>query len=270
MRGLISKSARESALLTVGLALGASFAMGSITFVVPQLASGLQEFMLAVPFIRGMVSAMMGVDIGPDLTITTMLSVLWTHPVVLALVSTHAIVSCARYPAGEIDRGTIDILLGWPVSRREVWRAHTLVWVLSGAIVVVAGLAGYGLATLSLAAEARPPAAGVLMAAVNLFALYLAVGAATLLASSLSSRQTHATAAGFLVVIGSFLLNFLVPYWNVADALSFLGLMEYYRPAVILRDGAFPTADVAVLVSIAIALWIAGMEITARRNVMTT
>jgi hypothetical protein len=118
MRGLISKSVRESALITAGLALGAGLAMGSITFVVPQLASGLQEFMLAVPFIRGMVSAMMGVDIGPDLTITTMLSVLWTHPVVLALVSTHAIVLCARYPAGEIDRGTIDILLGWPVSRR--------------------------------------------------------------------------------------------------------------------------------------------------------
>jgi hypothetical protein len=86
----------------------------------------------------------------------------------------------------------------------------------------------------------------------------------------LSSRQTHATGAGFLVVISSFLLNFLVPYWNVADALSFFGLMEYYRPAVIIRDGAFPTADVAVLVAIAIALWIAGMEITARRNVMTT
>jgi ABC-type transport system involved in multi-copper enzyme maturation permease subunit len=190
--------------------------------------------------------------------------------VVLALLWSHAIILCAAYPAGEIEMGTIDVLLGWPVSRRQAWRAHTLVWVASGLIVIAVTLAGYGLATLRLAADARPPTARVLTAGVNLLALYLATGGITLVASALASSQRRATAAGFALVAGSFLLNFLSSYSSLADALSFLGLMAYYRPALILRDGSVPVAHIAVLLSIAGVAWFAGMEISARRDIKTT
>jgi hypothetical protein len=46
--------------------------------------------------------------------------------------------------------------------------------------------------------------------------------------------------------------------------------MEYYRPALILRDGVFPIGDVLVLALIGAGLWLAGMEITARRDIVTT
>lgn len=269
-RGLMSKSWRETRLATVGLGLAAAAVTGLITFVIPQLGLGLNDFILDVPFIRSMISAMTGLDISGGLTTTMMLSVLWTHPVVLAIVSAHAIILCARYPAGEVERGTIDVLLGWPVSRRAVWRVHSLVWLISGVLVVAAALAGYTLGTLGLPAEARPQVERVLMAAANLLALYIAVGGVTLLASAIATRQGHATAVGFAAVAGSFLLNFLVPYWAVADAVSFLGLMEYYRPALILRDGLFPIRDILVLTAIAAGLWCAGMEITARRDIVTT
>ena len=269
MRGLMRKSWRETRLTTFGLGLGAGLVTGILTYVLPHLMGGLNDFVLQVPFIRSMVSAMMGVDISTGLTTTMLLSVMWTHPVLLALIWSHAILLCARYPAGEIDQGTIDILLGWPVSRRAVWRAHTSVWLLSGVLVVGAALAGYGVATLSLEPAARPSGVRVAMAAVNLFALYLAAGGATLVASSLASRQGHATGTGFAVVAGSFLLNFLVPYSKTADAVSFLGLMEYYRPALILRDGVLPLGDIVALVTVAAVFWVAGMEITARRDIMT-
>jgi hypothetical protein len=270
MRGLLLKSWRESRWTTLGLALAVGAVTGIITLVLPDLMGGLNEFLLEVPFIRSMISAMMGIDISTGLTTTMMISVMWTHPVVLALVWSHAIMLCARYPAGEIDRGTVDVLLGWPVSRRAVWRAGTLVWLLSGGVVVMSALAGYFLASLDLEPAVRPPFGRAAMAAGNLFALYLAAGAATLVASSLSNRQVYATAAGFAVVAGSFLLNFLGPYWALADAVSFLGLMEYYRPALILRDGIFPLADVLTLTAVSAVLWAAGMEITARRDITTT
>jgi hypothetical protein len=270
MRGLLLKSWRESRWTTLGMSVAIGAVTGLITLVLPDLMGGLNEFMLEVPFIRSMISAMMGIDISTGLTTTMMLSVMWTHPVVLGLIWSHAILQCARYPAGEIDRGTIDILLGWPVSRRAAWHAATLVWFLSGAVVVTSALAGYGLATLGLEAATRPPFARAATAAVNLFALYLAAGALTLVASSLSSRQIHATATGFAVVAGSFLLNFLGPYWPIADAVSFLGLLEYYKPALILRDGGVPLANIVVLTAASALLWLVGMEITARRDIRTT
>ena len=267
--GLLLKGWRETRLTTLSLMLAVGLVTGIITLVLPQLLQGLNEFMLQVPFIRSMISAMMGIDISTGLTTTMLLSVMWTHPVVLALVWWHAISLCARYPAGEIDRGTIDVLLGWPLSRRAIWRAETLIWLLSGAAVVGAALAGYGLASITVPPDVRPTFARAAMAAINLYALYCTAGAATLLASSLSNRQGRAMAAGFAVVAGSFLLNFLVPYWKPADVLSFLGLMSYYRPAIILRDGIFPFGDVVVLLAMGVVLWTAGMEITARRNIAT-
>jgi ABC-type transport system involved in multi-copper enzyme maturation permease subunit len=269
LSGLLLKGWRETRTTTLSLMLAVAVVTGIITLVLPQLVQGLNDFVLQVPFIRSMVSAMTGIDVSTGLTTTMLLSVMWTHPVMLALVWWHAIALCARYPAGEIDRGTIDVLLGWPVSRRGVWRAETLIWLGSGTAVVIAALTGYGLASLTIPPDARPTFARAAMAAVNLYALYCAAGAATLLASSLSNRQSRAMAAGFAVVAGSFLLNFLVPYWRAADALSFLGLMSYYRPAIILRDGIFPSGDVVVLLGTAAVLWTVGMEVTARRNIAT-
>jgi hypothetical protein len=269
LSGLLLKGWRETRLMTLGLMIAVGMVTGIITLVLPQLLEGLNEFMLQVPFIRSMVSSMMGIDISTGLTTTMLLSVMWTHPVVLALVWWHAISLCTRYPAGEIDRGTIDVLLGWPVSRRAIWRAETLIWLGSGSAVILAALTGYGLASLTVPPDLRPTFARAAMAAINLYALYCAVGAATLLASSLSNRQSRALATGFTVVAGSFLLNFLVPYWRPADALSFLGPMTYYRPAIILRDGILPYGDVGVLLGIGAVLWTVGMEVTARRNIAT-
>ena len=77
----------------------------------------------------------------------------------------------------------------------------TLVRLLSGVAVILAALAGYGLAALRIARVARRPVVRASMAAVNLSTLYLAAGAVTLVAS-LTSRQGHAAGAGFAVVAG--------------------------------------------------------------------
>lgn len=50
----------------------------------------------------------------------------------------------------------------------------------------------------------------------------------------------------------------------------FLSVIEYYRPANILKTGSLPVGDIVVLLAIGGIAWIAGCEITARRNICTT
>ncbi len=269
MRGLISKSLRETRVTSLSFALAVAIVTGILTYVLPQLMTGLNEFVLQVPFIRSAVSAMTGIDISTGLTTTMMLSVMWTHPVVLALIWAHGIVVGTRFPAGEIDAGTVDVLLGWPVSRRSVYAAESMVWALSTVFVVLAGFGGYALATLSVPVDAKPEIARAAVAAVNLFALSFAAGAGAMAASSFVDRRGRAMAIAFAFVAGSFLLNFIGPYWAPADAIGWIGLMEYYRPALILRDGGFPARDVLVLLLAGGALWTIGLERTARRDITT-
>ncbi|QOJ18079.1 MAG: hypothetical protein HRU76_10980 [Phycisphaeraceae bacterium] len=80
----------------------------------------------------------------------------------------------------------------------------------------------------------------------------------------------RAMAAVFGVAAASFLLNFIAGLWEPARQFRFLGLMEYYRPAIIIRDGAFPVRDMAVLTAWGLICWIVGLQITQSRSVCTT
>jgi ABC-type transport system involved in multi-copper enzyme maturation permease subunit len=268
-RGLLAKSIRETRWLIVACALALLLITIVLTVILPRIQEGLNEFLLQMPFVRTMLSSMTGVDAADGLTLSMLFGIVLTHPVVLAVTWALAIAMGTRFPAGEIDRGTIDVLLGWPVSRRAVYIAETIVWLAAGAVAISAGLLGFVIASHLAGIESPPALSRFALAEANLLAVYIAVGGLAMMCSSLSDRRGRAMAAVFALVVASFLLNFLAQYWEPAKAIKFLGLLEYYRPAIILRDGAIPWRDFVVLLGSTIITWTAGLEITARRSMCT-
>jgi hypothetical protein len=87
--------------------------------------------------------------------------------------------------------------------------------------------------------------------------------------SALSDRRGRAITLVFAVVLASFLLNYLAQFWSVAEKVSFLSILTYYRPLVILRDGSCPVKDMAILLTIASLLWSAAGVVFARRDLCT-
>ena len=55
--------------------------------------------------------------------------------------ATMTILFCSRMPAGEVDVGTADVLLGLPVSRLSIYAAEALVWIAAGLLLIGLGLA---------------------------------------------------------------------------------------------------------------------------------
>jgi ABC-2 type transport system permease protein len=198
-----------------------------------------------------------------------MSSIAWVHPVILAILWSHEITLCTRMPAGEVDRGTIDVLLGLPVSRWGVYLSESLVWIVAGLVVIGLGLLGSTFGYLTALSEARPPAGQTVVVVANLYCLYLAVGGLAFLISSLSDRRGRAVAAAFTVVVASFLLSFLAQYWEPAKSLSFLSMLHYYKPLLILREAAWPVTDMVTLAGCAAVLWLAGGVQFARRDICT-
>ncbi len=269
MRGVLYRTIREAWLATVLFALGLLLAERLLAFVLPQIQSGLNEFVLQLPFARTLISGLLGIDVEGGITAQLLQAFVWVHPVVLALIWGHEIMFCTRWPAGEIDRGTIDVLLGLPVSRRRVYWCESAVWAVSGVLIIGTGSIGYFLGARNLPEAQRPEVARVLLVLVNLFCVYLAVGGGAYLISSLSARRGRAVAVVFSLLIGSFLLNFLAQFWPPAERVAFLGVLNYYQPARILGDGVLPVADVLVLVGFGVVTWVLGGEILARRSIAT-
>ena len=240
-----------------------------LAYVLPTFQSQFSTGMLQIEFVQSLVGAMLGVDASEAGGPQAFMAFPWVHPVVLALIWSHAMICCTRMPVGEIDRGTIDLTLTLPVTRWTVLRSETVVWIAAGTVVLALGMLGYLVGRSYVAPEARPAVDRTLIVLVNCWCLYLAVGGLAWCVSASFDRRGPAMALVFGILLASFLLNFLGPFWGVAKRLSFLGLLDYYRPLIILRDGTVPWNNLVVLLSVACVLWIAAGVIFSRRDICT-
>jgi len=181
----------------------------------------------------------------------------------------HGIMTCTRLPAGEVDRGTIDALLGLPVSRTRLYVLDTLMPFLGGVFIVLMGVAGSMIASRFVVPDERFPTADVHMIAVNLFAEYVLVAGASCFVSSLSNRRSRAVGVVFAFLLISYVMHFLTPFWAFAKTFASVNLLSYYQPMTMLRDGTWPIGDIAVLFGVGMAMWLAGAIVFARRDICT-
>ena len=268
-RALVLKSLRETWVAILLFAFGVAAVETLFAAVLPTFGDEISGMWRQLGFVQNILESLLGAELGESMTIDTMASIAWVHPILLVLIWAHEINFCTRLPAGEIDRATIDVVMGLPVSRRRLFLCESLVWALSGAVVVLFALLGCFLGNLFIPAEDRPDFGRLLIVLVNLFAMYATVGSLALLVSSLSDRRGRAVAVAFGIVIFSFLLNFLAQFWEPARSLSFVGLLNYYQPLVILRDATWPIRDLIVLLTCSLVLWVTGGVIFSRRDICT-
>ena len=268
-RGLLLRALRESwpATLVIGLVLMGVEAL--LAFVLPKFSAQLTQEWLQIDLVRGIVQAMLGTEIAGRIGPPMFQAIAWVHPVALALLWAHATISCTRVPAGEVDRGTVDVLLSLPVSRWELFFSETAVWLFCAAVVLLAGLAGNLLGSLALPADQRPEVGRLLIVLSNLFCLYAAVGGFAWLVSSLSERRGRAMTTVFLVLLALFLLNYLAPFWQPLERVVFLSPLHYHRPVSILAGGAWPWRDMGILLGAGAAMWLAAGVVFARRDLCT-
>jgi ABC-2 type transport system permease protein len=156
-----------------------------------------------------------------------------------------------------------------PASRTTLFTAETLGWLISGSLLLAAGYAGHLLATSFVHPEMRLTTRSTLLVLCNLAALYLAVGGLAFLLSSLSDRRGRAIGVVFAILLASFLLNFLAQFQDWAKQISWLSMMEYYRPAIVIQTDEFPWSDIGVLLGLAAATWIAALAVFRRRSICT-
>jgi len=240
-----------------------------LTYLLPTYSEELNVVWLKFEIVQKFLRALLASDVGDEIGPHIIPALPWAHPVVLALIWAQEITFCTRMPASEIEHGTIDTLLGLPVSRGEVYVSETLSWLGSGLCLLTAAIAGNASGTLLADPESLPPGGQIAAVLTNCFALYVAVGGLTLWISTLSSRKGQAVGWVFALVVGSFLLNFLARFWEPARTLEFLSLLTYYRPISVFQGSGWPLADVLTLSLVGGVYWAWGWWIFRRRDIYT-
>ena len=269
-RGVLLKTLREVWLATLLFGLGLFVFEALLAFVFPTFFDEMAGPLLNLPFFRNILRALLGAEIGDSLGPKVLGSLAWVHPIALVIVAGHEIVFCTRVPAGEVDRGTMDVLLALPVSRWEMYFSETALWLGTGVVVLLMGLAGCLLGGLTVAPENRTEISLLVIIVANLFCLYLAVGGLAFLVSTLSERRGRAIAVLFALVLSSYFLNVLAQYWDFAEKIAFLSVLHYYKPFAIMQDSTWPVKDILILAGCGAVLWTAGGIVFARRDICTS
>ena len=182
------------------------------------------------------------------------LAVEMLHPVVVILVSLWAVGRAGSAIAGELDRGTMELLLSQPVPRNRLILAHFIVDCVVIPILCCSILAGTqtGLAligpfevdyTVLDKIQAKSPiklprgpavldvsAARQVWAAVNLAALMFAMSGLTMMISAFGRSRWKAIGIAALVGVTMFTANVIGQLWDSAAFVRPFTVFFYYQP----------------------------------------
>ena len=198
---------------------------------------------------------------------TDFLAIGLLHPVVLVMCLVWGVGRSAGAVAGELDRGTMELLLSHPVPRSRLLLAHILVDCIVLPTICLSFFAGtqFGLwavgdfvpdyAMLDDAAKEsvvvknllqnvpRDPTPlavsgrGELVGLVNTLALMFAISGSTLALSAAGRNRWKVVGYAVLAVVVMFVANTIGQLWEPAGFVRPLTLFYYYQPQRLMIDG---------------------------------
>ncbi len=187
------------------------------------------------------------------------LCVVATHPLVQAVACIWAIGRASGAVAGEIDRGTMELLLAQPVARRKVILAHLLVDLTAIPVLCLALFSGVQFGVWLVgdftvdpgvyeAVKMKPPDPlptysvnpnKVGPGLTNTAALIFAVSGYTMWLSAAGRSRTKVLGLAILVTLVMFLVNVIGQLWDGLGFLRPFTVFYYYQPQAINMKGAW-------------------------------
>lgn len=176
-----------------------------------------------------------------------MLSVGYVHPLMLIIFSIWAIGRASLALAGEIDRGTAELLLSQPLARYQVILAHFWIDLVVIPILCLSLWAGnwfgawmFGLLHLGAPIDGREllvdPRA-FFPGLANVAALMFAMSGYTMWLSSAGRFRTRVMGIAILATLVQFVINVIGQLWDKLNPLRPFTVFYYYQPQPIILKG---------------------------------
>ena len=222
-----------------------------------QLASLLDTGIIPEPFLR-----LMGAD---PFSLVGAVALGWVHPIAIGMFVLFPIGLGASAIAGERQRGTLEVILSRPISRRTLFATHLAMLVLIAALTVLAALAGTLAGALAYDVAGELDAGSLVFLAVNTVFLLAALGAVSLAASASFDRLAAPVGIGITLLLLGYVLEILGSLWPDAAFLQPFSPFHYLRPLKVLAGRGEP-ADLLVLAAIAVVATAYGLWRFPRRD----
>lgn len=173
----------------------------------------------------------------------------FVHPISVALVSVYAVGFASSAVAGERQRGTLEVLLARPLSRREIYATLLVACLSFIAVVIAAQILGSALGAVAFGVGGEVSAANLVLLWFNAVLLYAAFAAVGLAASVTFDRLGPALGITLAFVVISYFVQILGTLWPAAKVIQPYSLFQYLHAKDLLAN-AFHPLDLVVLGSV--------------------
>jgi ABC-2 type transport system permease protein len=191
------------------------------------------------------------------------LSIGYEHPFFMLLLSVWIVRVPSAAIAGEIGRGTMDLIAARPLTRSH-HIAAAAIFTSAGAAVLIA--AAWLSTTLGLMIRPLGVSGFTLLPVAALaWLLFMTWGLVSLLISATQREAGPAIAWTSGVLAASFVLEYLSRLWQPIASLRPVSLFAYYQPHQIVSSGVV-TTDVIRLTIVSVAALIGALAIFRRRD----
>jgi ABC-2 type transport system permease protein len=205
------------------------------------------------------------------------LTIGYVHPLLIAILSVWAIGRAAGAIAGELDKGTMELLLAQPLARWRVITSHFTVDCLTipalcGCLWLGTALGSHVFGLIAITAEDRKPVDPMLIgpALFNVGALLFAISGYTLAISSAGRFRPRVLGIAVVLTLVQFLVNLLGQTWQAIEFLRPWTVFYYYQPQGLILgfEGAATDAvrNVLTLAAVGLVGYIAALTIFCRRD----
>jgi ABC-2 type transport system permease protein len=178
------------------------------------------------------------------------------HPISLILNSVFAVGFATAAIAGERQRGTLEVMLARPISRRAAYVTLLVATLTFVAVAVLATLVGAVVGSAISGVLDEMAVDRLPLVWLNGFLLFSAFAAIGLAASVSFDRLTPALGITAGLVVVMYFLEVLGTFWPDAKVLQPYSLFHYYQPKFLL-EGDAPLINFALpaLVAVVAIVW---------------
>lgn len=189
----------------------------------------------------------------------------FVHPLAVGLNLVFAVGFAAAAVAGERQRGTLEVLLARPVSRRTVYGTAAVAAALFVAVTIAAQTLGTFAGTALTGRTADLGVDNLPVVWLNAFLLFAAFAAISLAASVSFDRLSPAIGISLAVVLVSYFLDVIGQLWPDADFLQTYSLFHYLDARAALT-GLADVRDFLVLGAVAVVAIVYALIVFPRRD----
>jgi ABC-2 type transport system permease protein len=202
---------------------------------------------------------------GDIFSLTGAVALGFVHPIAVGLNLVFAVGYAAAAVAGERQRGTVEVLLSRPLSRRGTYLTLALAGAMFVAVTIAALTTGAFIGSAATGRAAELGAGNLPILWLNGTLLFWAFGAIALLASVSFDRLTPAIGISLAVVLVSYFLDVLGSLWPDAKWLQPYSLFHYVDAKADLA-GLPDTSDFVVLAAVIAVAIVAALVVFPRRD----